>query len=102
MCEKREILTEDDRSVEEDPLFLTDPDSIISKDEDHLRNSKLISFHGLLYILTRSLRKDVFSMYLIFYELAMFVFLQCESYKNICLLKIQKRGSTLKPHVTVK
>ncbi|XP_056597354.1 zinc finger protein ZFPM2b [Triplophysa dalaica] len=42
VCKKRDILTEDDRSVEEDPLFLTDPDNIISKDEDHLRNGEMI------------------------------------------------------------
>lgn len=43
VCEKREILTEDDRSVEDDSLFLTDPDRIVSKDEDHLTNGKVIS-----------------------------------------------------------
>ncbi|XP_055075464.2 zinc finger protein ZFPM2b [Misgurnus anguillicaudatus] len=40
LCEKREILTENDRSVEEDSLFPTDPGSINCKDGDHLMNGK--------------------------------------------------------------
>lgn len=43
VCEKKEILTEEDRSVEDDPLYFSDPENVISKDGDHLKNGELIS-----------------------------------------------------------
>lgn len=87
VCKKRDILTEDDRSVEKDPLFLTDPDNIISKDEDHLRNGEVISIYAFLHLTAVH-----------FYEVAiLYVLLRCESYKNI---KCKNCGPTLKPHAT--
>ncbi|XP_051729767.1 zinc finger protein ZFPM2b isoform X2 [Ctenopharyngodon idella] len=41
VCEKKEILKEEDRSVEDDPLYFSDPENIISKDGDHLKNGEL-------------------------------------------------------------
>ncbi|XP_048057910.1 zinc finger protein ZFPM2b isoform X1 [Megalobrama amblycephala] len=40
VCEKKEILKED-RSVEDDPLYFSDPENVISKDGDHLKNGEL-------------------------------------------------------------
>ncbi|XP_067282230.1 zinc finger protein ZFPM2b isoform X2 [Pseudorasbora parva] len=40
-CEKKEILKEEDRSVEDDPLYFSDPENIISKDGDHLKNGEM-------------------------------------------------------------
>lgn len=43
VCEKKEILKDEDRSVEDDPLYFSDPENVISKDGDHLKNGELIS-----------------------------------------------------------
>ncbi|XP_042601166.1 zinc finger protein ZFPM2b isoform X3 [Cyprinus carpio] len=39
--EKKEILKEEDRSVEDDSLFYSDPEHVVSKDGDHLRNGEM-------------------------------------------------------------
>ncbi|XDV34456.1 hypothetical protein PO909_004614 [Leuciscus waleckii] len=41
VCEKKEISKEEDRSVEDDPLYFSDPENIISKDGDHLKNGEM-------------------------------------------------------------
>ncbi|KAK2887273.1 hypothetical protein Q8A67_015501 [Cirrhinus molitorella] len=39
--EKKEILKEEDGSVEDDPLYYSDPENVVSKDGDHLRNGEM-------------------------------------------------------------
>ncbi|XP_050991932.1 zinc finger protein ZFPM2b isoform X2 [Labeo rohita] len=39
--EKKEILKEEDGSVEDDPLYYSDPENGVSKDGDHLRNGEM-------------------------------------------------------------
>uniref|UniRef100_A0A8C2B3J2 Zinc finger protein, FOG family member 2b n=1 Tax=Cyprinus carpio TaxID=7962 RepID=A0A8C2B3J2_CYPCA len=39
--EKKEILKEEDGSVEDDSLFYSDPEHVVSKDGDHLRNGEM-------------------------------------------------------------
>ncbi len=39
--EKKEILKEEDGSVENDPLYYSDTENVVSKDGDHLRNGEL-------------------------------------------------------------
>ncbi len=39
--EKKEILKEEDRSVEEDPHYYSDTESVVSKDGDYLRNGEI-------------------------------------------------------------
>ncbi len=39
--EKKEILKEEDGSVEDDPLYYSDAENVVSKDGDHLRNGEL-------------------------------------------------------------
>ncbi|XP_056336292.1 zinc finger protein ZFPM2b isoform X1 [Danio aesculapii] len=41
LCETKEILKEEDRSVEDDPIYFSDPENGISKDGDHLRNGEM-------------------------------------------------------------
>ncbi|XP_077052746.1 zinc finger protein ZFPM2b [Siphateles boraxobius] len=41
VCEKKEISKEEDRSVEDDPLYFSDPENIISKHGDHLKNGDM-------------------------------------------------------------
>ncbi|XP_052439678.1 zinc finger protein ZFPM2-like [Carassius gibelio] len=39
--EKKEIVKEEDGSVEDDSLFSSDPENVVSKDGDHLRNGEM-------------------------------------------------------------
>ncbi|XP_005159618.1 zinc finger protein ZFPM2b isoform X1 [Danio rerio] len=41
LCEKKEILKEEDQSVEDDPIYFSDPENGISKDGDHSRNGEM-------------------------------------------------------------
>ncbi|XP_016427027.1 zinc finger protein ZFPM2-like [Sinocyclocheilus rhinocerous] len=40
--EKKEILKEEDGSVEDDPLYYSDPENVVSKDGDHSRNGEMV------------------------------------------------------------